>query len=177
MGARKQVLQAKDIARRLRGLSMLGFGASWDYPPSEREAIRRLIHFLEDRRALFNPLPAEVEDHVLASVSSIREQCTKTLGELGEGSKAAECVRSIRAACRRFADEPYPSFPDLDERGQHRDFDPDARLRRATQAAGFFTALGELRAAIGQQIAILAASYEIDVEGDLASIVPAGEEE
>jgi hypothetical protein len=34
-----------------------------------------------------------------------------------------------------------------------------------------------MRAAIGQQIAILAANYEVDVEGGLASIITAGEDE
>lgn len=180
MSVRKSVLKAKDVARRLRGLSILGLGASWDYPPSEREAIRKLVLALEDRRALFNPPPAEVEDHVIASVSSIREQCTETLRELGESAKAAACVRIIRAACRRFLDEPYPSFPDVEEFHPDRHFREegrDGRLRRGTRPASFYTALGELRAAIGQQIAILAASYGLDVEGDLASIIPPGIDE
>ncbi|GMA79997.1 hypothetical protein GCM10025880_64140 [Methylorubrum aminovorans] len=33
-------------------------------------------------------------------------------------------------------------------------------------------ALGALRATIGQQIAVLAAHYDIDVESDLTSIMP-----
>lgn len=176
MNARKTVLKAKDVARRLRGLSALGFGASWDYPPSERETIRKLVLFLEDRRALFNPLPAEVEDHVIASVASIRERCTEALGEVGETAKAAVCIRIMRAACRRFLDEPYPSFADVEERRPDRGFreeEMSGRLRRGTRPAGFFTALGELRASIGQQIAILSASYGLDVEGNLVSIIPA----
>jgi hypothetical protein len=36
----------------------------------------------------------------------------------------------------------------------------------------FFTALGELRATVGAQVAILAIHYKIDLEADLASIVP-----
>jgi hypothetical protein len=175
LSVRKTVLKAKDVARRLRGLSALGFGASWDYPPSERETIRKLILFLEDRRALFNLLPAEVEDHVIASVASIRERCTEALGEMGEHAKAAVCIRIIRAACRRFLDEPYPSFANVEESPPDRTFSErqmSGNLRRGTRPAGFFTALGELRASIGQQIAILAASYGLDVEGNLVSIIP-----
>ncbi len=36
----------------------------------------------------------------------------------------------------------------------------------------FFTALGAFRATIGQQIALPAAHYDIDVEGDLVAILP-----
>jgi hypothetical protein len=177
MTVRKKVLKAKDVGRRLRGLSAFGFGASWEYPPSEREIIRKLIVFLEDRRALFNPLPAEVEDHVVASVTSIREECTVAIGKLVETSNAGAPIRAIRAACRRFLDNPYPSFPDVAAQihgPRFREaFDVrDYRLRARTEPAGFFTALGELRAFVGQQIALLATVYEIDVEGDLASILP-----
>ena len=37
---------------------------------------------------------------------------------------------------------------------------------------GFFTALGAFRAAVGQQVALLAAHYDIDIEGDLAAVLP-----
>jgi hypothetical protein len=37
---------------------------------------------------------------------------------------------------------------------------------------GFFVALGELRATFGVQIAALAVAYGIDVEDELASILP-----
>jgi hypothetical protein len=38
---------------------------------------------------------------------------------------------------------------------------------------GFFVALGSYRATVGQQVALLAAHYDIDIEGDLASVLPA----
>jgi hypothetical protein len=161
VSVRKKVLKAKEIGRRLRGLSAFGFGASWDYPAVEREIVRKLIVFLEDRRALFNPLPLEVEDHVIASVGTIRDECTKTLAALGDSASAAGPIRVIRAVCRRFLDGSYPSFPDIAAHlhgNRHREaFDVNQyRLRARTRPDEFFTALGELRAFVGQQIAILA---------------------
>ncbi len=44
---------------------------------------------------------------------------------------------------------------------------------RFADEAGFFVALGELRASIGMQIANLASYYEIELEPDLAAILPA----
>lgn len=40
----------------------------------------------------------------------------------------------------------------------------------------FFTALGELRATIGLHVAAIAIMHGLDVEGELASIIPAAEE-
>ncbi len=68
----------------------------------------------------------------------------------------------IRAACRTFLDQPHADFRNLYPR--------DLGLDR--YGAGFFTALGELRARVGVQIAILAVRYEIELEAELASIVP-----
>lgn len=36
----------------------------------------------------------------------------------------------------------------------------------------FFMALGELRSAVGLQVALIAAKWQIDVEGDLARVLP-----
>jgi hypothetical protein len=43
--------------------------------------------------------------------------------------------------------------------------------------AGFFTALGALRATIGQQLALLAAHYDLDIAGDLADMLPRPDDE
>jgi hypothetical protein len=83
--------------------------------------------------------------------------------DLTDQSRAAGPVRAIRAACRRFLNEPRADFRNLYQRdfGEFRD------------QAGFFTALGELRATVGAQIAILAVLYKIELEAELATILPA----
>jgi hypothetical protein len=176
MRARKKIIRAKDLGLRLTGFSFGGVGVNWEFPPRDRDVVRRFIVFLEDRRALFNPLPMEVEDHVVASVMSIRERCVETIGALSEKSPGSDPIRAIAAACRRFLDEPYRSFDDIGQRHREpRFFQDDAqhyRLRPRSDVAGFFTALGELRAFVGQQLAVLAAQYDIDIKGDLVTIVP-----
>ena len=42
-----------DIARRITGISTPVFGVSWTPPESKRDVVRRLVAFLEDRRALY----------------------------------------------------------------------------------------------------------------------------
>ncbi len=172
------LIRAKDMLMRLTGFSTPVFGISWNPPSSDRDAVRKFLAFLEDRRALFNPMPAEVEDHVIASVHTIRDECVKAVGTVSDKAPAAEHIRAIGAACRRFLDEPYPTFDDIMERRRDPYFESfereehHGRLRYGTHPAAFFTALGEFRAFVGTRIAMLASLYEIDVHGDLTRILP-----
>lgn len=152
-----------DLARRVTGFSTPFFGVQWTPPSAERDAVRAFLSFLEDRRVLYASYELEVTGEVESSVHDIRRRCTESLAALPEQSRAVGSVRAIRAACRRFFDEPPQDFRNLYPRdfGKFRD------------QAGFFTALGELRATVGAQIAILAVLYEVELEAELATILPA----
>jgi hypothetical protein len=63
---------------------------------------------------------------------------------------------------RRFHNDQLEAFPHFDGDWPH--------LRRGQP--GFFLALGAFRATVGYQVALLAGRYGIDIEGDLASIIP-----
>lgn len=166
------LIKAKEMLNRVTGFSIPIFGIQWTPVALDREAVRKFIVFLEDRRALFNPMPSEVEDDVIGSIRHIREQCVLTLGALGEKSQAAANVRAIGAACRHFLDNPYPEFNDAFERHRWRDGEREFGLRHGTKPEAFFTALGEFRGYVGAQIAVLAALYDLDIHGDLTGIIP-----
>ena len=150
-----------ETARRITGISIPFGGVSWADPgPSEAEIVRRFLVFLEDRRVLYNPFQLETESQVERSIDQIREECTKVLQTLPASAAAGEPIRAIRAACRRFRDERYEEFPHFDGEWQRRHGLP-----------GFFLALGAFRALVGHQVALLAGRHNLDVEGDLASIL------
>lgn len=164
---KKGKIAAKSLARRLTGFSLPFFGVQWTPPTDEREIIRRFLTALEDRRVLFVPYHLEVVSQVTSSVLQTRELLTQTLQTLPETARAAGAVRAMRAACRRFLEEPHPDFRNLPPwHGRGRFDDEDG-------SPPFFVALGELRATFGTHIAALAYQYGIDVEGELASILPA----
>lgn len=153
-------------ARRITGISSPFGGLQWSDPgPSDAEMVRRFLLFLEDRRVLYNPMHLEVTHQVEHSIHEIREECTKTLQALTPGAFGALPIRTIREASRRFHDDQNEGFRFFDDRWPGRDGSP-----------GFFMALGSYRATVGQQVALLAAHYDIDVEGDLASVLPALED-
>jgi hypothetical protein len=149
-------------ARRITGISVPFGGISWADPgPSDAEIVRRFIVFLEDRRVLYNAYNLESLSEVERSIHEVRSECTETLQALGPKAFGVTPIRSIRAAGRRFHDDEKESFRFFDHRFGHHDGSP-----------GFFAALGAFRSTVGQQVAVLAAHYDIDIEGDLASALP-----
>jgi hypothetical protein len=151
-----------EAARRITGISIPFGGISWADPgPSDAEKVREFILFLEDRRVLYNAQDLEVVSQVEHSIHEVREQCTRALQALSPNAFASLPIRTIRAAGRRFHDDQHEEF---------RFFEGRQHLREGSP--GFFTALGAFRATVGLQAAQLAAHYDIDVEGDLAAVLP-----
>lgn len=141
-----------ELASRITGVSFPIFGVSWNPGEPERNIIRSLLIFLEDRRALYNPNSLEIGDHVAGSVIEIRTALTDSIQRLPENSNAINCLRAMRAACREYLDKKDGGFG----------FPPHKYLIN----------LGRLRTVFGYYIAQLAIMYGIDVEGDLAQILP-----
>jgi len=150
MPAKKKLLKYQELASRLNGVSALSVGVQWMPPEPERKVVRDVLTFFEDRRVLFNPCAWEMPDDVIQSVLRIREVLTDALQRLGEDSKAAPAMRAMRAAGREYLDRSQQHYG-------HHDLSVD---------------LGRLRALFGVQIAFLAFTYHIDLEEDLASIIP-----
>jgi hypothetical protein len=152
----------KKIAKSLTGFSTPVFGISWNPPESDRGVARKLITFLEDRRALYNPYSRENPEWVIESVLEIRKRLTDTLETLNENSDISPHLRAMRAACRKFMNETE---------------NPKTYHHYSRNLEKFFTALGEMRAILGIHIAQLCVKFGIDIEGDLATILPIEDKE
>ena len=143
-----------DIARRITGISTPVFGVSWNPPESTRDVVRRLVAFLEDRRALYARYDMEYSKWVEKSVLGMRRELTDILQDCPEDEHLTGPIRAMRAACRKF----------LDQMGY-----PGGRRTMISPAE----ALGELRAIFGLHLARLCAAYGVDAEPELATIFPA----
>lgn len=160
-------MKFKELLGRITGLSVPVFGISWNPPRPEVASARRVLAYLEDRRVLYNPYHLEVAEQCVHSVLEIRRFLTEVIGKLEAESEFAGHLRAIRAACRAF----------LDATGSG-----SGRRRMSRKdwpgpfESSFFTALGELRAMIGLHVAAIAVMNGLDVEGDLARILPVGAE-
>lgn len=156
-------MKFKEILNRLTGISIPIFGVQWSPSELEITKARRIISFLEDRRVLYNPGSLEVADHCVHSVLEIRKFLTSQIGEIDEKSQLAENLRAMRAACRKFLNTVQNDEKEIITFG----------LQPGHYASWIFLpAIGELRGVFGVHLAIIAAHYGLDVEGELASILP-----
>jgi hypothetical protein len=157
----------KEIASRLTGISCPIFGVAWNPPEAHISKTKNIITFLEDRRVLYAPSEMETPSYCVQSVLEIRRFLTTELTGLDFESDLAQSLRAMRAACRKFLDTAQD-----DERriitfgGQFNHW----------ASWVFNAALGELRGVFGIHIARLAAQHGLDVEDDLAAILPAKED-
>lgn len=158
-------MKFREVASRITGLSVPIFGVQWNPPEAECVAARRVLAFLEDRRVLYVPSEMEVPHHCVESVLRIREFITVELGKLGSDSELAQSLMAMRAACRKFL-----ATVEADDR----------RIIEFAHSQGHFAswvfngAVGELRGVFGVHVTRIAAAHGLDVEDQLAAILPAG---
>lgn len=157
------------MRRRLTGFSLpvVGGGASWTTVEGTKASARRVMTFLEDRRVLFNPYWAEQAGECVASVVETRRMLTTEIGGLGEDEQLVPHLQAMRAACRAFLDRVRASSDEA----------PHAMVRFGyrrldDEAFPLVVALGELRSAIGTQIGLVSAAFDIPVPDTLVPILP-----
>ncbi len=151
----------QEIASKLTGFTTPIFGISWEPPNNEREIAQSVVTFLEDRRVLYNPTELELPHRCISSVIEIRHFLTEKLNELDQNSELAKNVRTMRSACRRFLDTAQRF-----ERGQH-------FSHGSYQSWVFYSSLGEMRSLFGLCLSQILLAYGLDIEKDLATILPA----
>ena len=162
MKMKRAKVQSQSLLNRLGGFSAFGFGVSFKAPEPERVVVRDVITALEDRRALYIGAICEQPDHVVQSVLQIRQELTNGLKRVGDNSPAKDAFRAMRAACRDFLSNPGVQARDggmLNHGG-------------LWQMEEFLLGLGRLRSVFGQQIALLGYLYGIDIEEQLAAMLP-----
>ncbi|HEU0144345.1 MAG TPA: DUF6650 family protein [Nitrososphaera sp.] len=160
-------MKFKEIANRFTGFSCPIFGVSWNPVEAEVTKARRVISFLEDRRVLYVPSEVETPKYCVQSVLEIRRFLTEEIGNLSFDAELSKNLRGMRAACRKFLNTV-----------ENDDRDIVIFANRQGHYANwiFIGALGEMRGVFGMHIAKIAIEYGIDVEDDLASILPEGDD-
>lgn len=163
------MMKFDDILTRLTGISCPIFGASWNPPASDRQIARRVVTFLEDHRVLYAPSELEMPEHCVHSVIEIRRCLTTELQQIEPDEEIAKHLRAMRAACRKFLNTVQTE--------DHFDIIRFGNREGHYASWVFLPSLGELRGAFGVHLAQLAAAYGLDIEDDLAAIIPVQDEE
>jgi hypothetical protein len=156
-------MKFSDIVKRITGISTPIFGISWNPEKTERDIARQVITYLEDRRVLYTPSDMECPNHCVQSVLQIREFLTSKIAEIPDKTELSNSLRAMRTACRKFLNTTSDPRGDIVRFGFHEGHWASWK---------FIGALGELRGVFGIHVAKIAVAYGIDVEKDLASIMP-----
>lgn len=157
-------MKFSEILNRLTGVSCPVFGVSWNPPELDRTVARRIIIFLEPRRVLYAPYEYEVIRPCIVSVTEIKNYLTSELQQMSENSELNGYVRAMRNACNKFLSA---CRDDDDNNFRYYALRPNNIYNWI-----FISAIGELRGVFGIMVGQIAKTYGLDVEDDLASIIP-----
>jgi hypothetical protein len=151
-------MEYKKILKHITGISTPLFGLQWTPSVVESDVAREIVVFLEDRRVLYRPDEDEGPSYCRQSVERIREKLTDNLLRFSSSGEINKLLREFRTQCRKFCDEiGSPKFP---------------KLARPVQRSILKRELEKLRLVAGKVIGALSISYGIDVEDELAAIIP-----
>ena len=148
------------MRRRLTGFSLPWVESNGRILKATKKLLARTIQFLEDRRVLFN-IPPHAENAIDAyeSVLQIRKFLTDQIMKSRPGKSVEQCLRAMRTACKAFVSS------DLGNPGPDGEIAGDDLIR-------WHRSLGEFRARMGDQIALLVSNYDLPLEAELAEILP-----
>jgi hypothetical protein len=155
---KRALVRSQSLASRIAGFSFLGVGMSWKAPEPERVVVRDVITSLEDKRALYGSSIRESPDHVTQSILKIRDELTAGIKRVGDNSPAKQSFAVMRKACRDFLNRPGGN--------------ESGRDWGHWQQEEFLIGLGKLRGVFGSELETLAYLYGVDIEPDLATILP-----
>jgi uncharacterized protein DUF6650 len=158
--AKKVSLKGKSLLSRLTGISCPVAGVSWTPPVDEQDIGKRLLTFLEDRRLLYEDFHWEYGPHVVDSVQKIRERLTHDLEGISKTSPLGESISAMRVACRKFLTVTQPRGHGA-RKCRSSDFGPQ-----------LMTVLGEFRGVMGIHVTRIACAYDLQIEDQLADMLP-----
>lgn len=156
-------MKFEKIVKNITGISCPIFGISWNPSKADVQLAKEVIIYLEARRVLYVPSEMEVPEHCISSVIEIRNFLTSQLMNISQNSDLYKYVSAMRVSCNKFLEKCDFKRKDVIDFGGN----------WGHWASWYFaSSLGEMRGVFGIMILQIASCYGLNVEDDLASIMP-----
>ncbi len=141
----------------------------------------KIVRYMEDRRPLYTPFTIESPFDCKHSINLIRMYLTDSMGNISSDTKLFKFMKDMRFACRVFLNKCETlNLLKMRKYGFGTPYDHDSQDPKnqiiEKQEIEFYNALEELRNTFGIIVAEISKAYKIDIEDDLASILPPKDE-
>lgn len=140
--------------KSVRGVNAFGFGMSFVPSEGEKEKVKNIIEYLEDRRVLFAPYEKENPLWVKESIIDIREMIRSEITGIERNSMLYVSLKIMQMACRRYLDR-ISSI--------NKDDDVEMLL---------VDCLSEIRTVFGLELMKIAYNFKFDLSEELSRIIP-----
>jgi hypothetical protein len=155
------MIRFSDILRRITGISFPIGGIQWNPPTDQRRLAKQVLDELNNRRVLYAPFYQENEQACINSALDLRENLKSIIDAAPDRSPVYKCAKEIQKACRTFM-----------SKTEQLDFSVRDRATSVATRAMFEQSLTKFRRSVGETTKNLIAAYELDVEDELAAIIP-----
>lgn len=152
--------QLKRFANRITSVSCPIAGIQWTPSTLECQTAEAVMAFLAQRRVFYNILDEERATACWFSVNQIRQELTKHCQVHGPRTELGKILRAMNRDCRKFVSA-LEKHRLLDGQGAY-------VINRSLKDQ----AIIQLRLAFGRHVARMVLTYGIDVEDELAIIIP-----
>jgi len=150
----------KDIARHIVGINVPCFGLQWVPPTDQRRLAQKISDAIGARRLFSESLLNEQVQQCHASAQTLRQELKQLLDQCPLDSIIYSETKSMLKHLKLFVSELDSSFQS------------NIGLHPVLLSSAFHDSLEKLRAKCGTCIAHLSIAYGIDVEDELAIIIP-----
>lgn len=151
-------MRFKEILARITGVSVPIFGIQWQPVTPQVKVARDLMRELEDKRVLYRPEEMEGAHYCVHSVMDLRQKLTASMQQVDTDSPLYKQLQKIRRACREFCD--VVGSPKFDA------------APFPVQSSLLGRELARFRQTAGGAVGAISIAYGLDVEDELASIIP-----
>ena len=151
-------MRFNEILARITGVSVPIFGIQWQPSTPQIKVARDLMRELEDKRVLYRSEDLEGAHHCVYSVMDMRQKLTMSMQQVNTDDPLYKQLQKIRRASRDFCD--VIGSPKFDT------------LPAPVQKSLLSRELAKFRQAVGSAVGAISIAYGLDIEDELASIIP-----